>query len=225
MQLKSGIWLFLGILVGSLSIFDGVCALAAESPRVGRDAAREYMKKGHYPPVGSSETTEGSYGRSSSTGSHYIGLQVGRFLNSESYEWALTEKIDQVAQTNFTIEYLISQEYANFDIGMRIEHTSYRVLEYSPAKVSVLASWTFPEVETRFPLYFGAALGPGFFVRQLPNESNLTLDYEIYMGLRFLEIQSAFGLSLEGGLKNHLHVLTNGQLNGNYMALGSTFLF
>ncbi len=195
--------------------------IAGAVPNVGREAAREFMKKSNYPErVTASEASSGI-----GPSDHFVGLQVGRFLNSEAYEWAQKEKAENVGKTNFALTYLVSQYYSGFDLSMRLEATNYQIREWDTQKLSFLAAMSFPEVQTQFPLYFGAALGPAVFSRQVPDESVLALDYQLYMGLRFFDVWDSVGLNFEGGIKNHVHLLTNGQLNGNFLALGTVFLF
>jgi hypothetical protein len=45
------------------------------------------------------------------------------------------------------------------------------------------------------------------------------------MGVRFENIYEGAGFLIEGGLKNHLHLLTDGQFNGTYLAGGMVFVF
>ncbi len=201
--------------------FSAASVLAQATPSVGREAAREYMKKDNYPQRMAASEARSDSGPSD----HFVGLQVGRFMSSESYEWSQKEKLENVARNNFALTYLVGQYNSGFDLSLRLETTSYQIRQWDTQKLSFLAAWSFPEVQTRFPLYFGAALGPSVFSRQVPDESTLAMDYQLFMGLRFFEVWDAIGLNLEGGIKNHVHVLTNGQMNGNFLALGTVFLF
>ena len=74
-------------------------------------------------------------------------------------------------------------------------------------------------------LYFGFAAGPGIFFKQLEDESSLSLDYQLFLGLRLFNIFDSTGFYIESGLRNHLHITSDGQLNGTYFGAGAVFTF
>jgi hypothetical protein len=86
-------------------------------------------------------------------------------------------------------------------------------------------SATFPDADSKFPLYFGLAGGLGVFMTQIPDESPVTFDYQLFAGVRIFEIFEKTGFYIEGGLKNHLQLTSSGQLNGTYIAAGLLFTF
>jgi hypothetical protein len=74
-------------------------------------------------------------------------------------------------------------------------------------------------------LYFGAGAGLGIFVKQLPSESQLALDYQLIGGARFLDVFDNVGIIVEAGLKNHLMLDFSGQYNGVFVNAGAVFAF
>lgn len=80
-------------------------------------------------------------------------------------------------------------------------------------------------MKSGFPLYFGGGAGVGVFFKQLRDESSLSLDYQLVMGLRLLRLIGETGLVLETGMKNHVHLLSDGQYNGVFLTLGAAFNF
>lgn len=83
----------------------------------------------------------------------------------------------------------------------------------------------FPDASSKFPLYFGVGAGLGVFVKQLSGESAMSLDYQVLAGARFFDLFNNAGFFLEAGLKNHMHMLSDGQFNGTFVAAGSVFTF
>jgi hypothetical protein len=92
-------------------------------------------------------------------------------------------------------------------------------------KFSIMPIITFPDASSRFPLYFGVGLGLGVFGNQIPGESTLALDYSLIAGARFFNLWGQTGLFVEGGIKNHLHLLSDGQFNGTFISSGLVFTF
>ncbi len=91
--------------------------------------------------------------------------------------------------------------------------------------MSILAAVLLPDISSQFPFYFGAAVGPGVYFKQLDGESSITLDYQLLLGLRFLNVIDSVGFFVETGLQNHIHILSDGQLNSSYLIGGVLFSF
>jgi hypothetical protein len=108
---------------------------------------------------------------------------------------------------------------------MRFDVSRFALKEESVTKFSFLPIITFPDAGSRFPLYFGAGLGIGVFGTQLNGESSLALDYHLLAGARFFNIWDMTGLFVEGGVKNHVHIFSDGQFNGTYITTGLLFTF
>jgi hypothetical protein len=53
----------------------------------------------------------------------------------------------------------------------------------------------------------------------------LSFDYQLIAGVRFTNLSGRFGLFFEYGLKNHLHLLSDGQVNGTFLSGGAVFSF
>lgn len=225
------------------------------APKVGRTAAARYfqnqsqggasggysqggMKAGNSasvatPTVRSEErTNKGSERLQRSTssvystpGTHYMTLGGGSFIESKAYKWGkFHEKSKDVGKMSLDVSYRLSQDDYLFDQLLRLNYSKYSFSK-NISKVGFLYAVSFPEASTRFPLYFGFAVGPGVFLSQLEDESVLSLDYQMYTGLRLFNLAGQVGLYIEGGIKNHFLLLSDGQFNGTYIAAGAVFDF
>jgi hypothetical protein len=111
------------------------------------------------------------------------------------------------------------------DYSLRVSYQEYQPHDQTAKKLIFSYALTLPDAESRFPLYFGAGLGAGVFLSQLPDESPVTLDYQLFLGMRLFNVVESTGFYLEGGLKNHLQLTSDGQLNGTYVSAGAVFTF
>jgi hypothetical protein len=90
------------------------------------------------------------------------------------------------------------------------------------SKLAFLYHLSFPR-RLSFPVYLGAGVGPGYFLRQNRGFSEFSLDYKAYAGLR---LHNDFGqYFLQAGMKNHIHVLDSGQFIGWYISSGVAYSF
>jgi hypothetical protein len=116
-------------------------------------------------------------------------------------------------------------QWSGFDVNIKADFTEYEVDEVRPTKMSAMPLLTFPRSDSGFPLYFGFGAGLGVFFTQVEAESNLSFDYQLIAGVRFINLSGRFGLFFEYGLKNHLHLLSDGQVNGTFLSGGAVFSF
>lgn len=186
----------------------------AEDPVVGKNAAGKYFQR----DAEIKETT------ARTTGEGLLMLHVGGFTSSTSYQWGGNAKQTDIGKATYGVTYLYDR-WGNLDVNIRMDFIEYKVVNERALKLSLLPLWTFPMAERHFPLYFGFGVGPGVFFNQLPEESNLSLDYQLIAGARFLDLYENFGAFIEFGLKNHLHVLSDGQFNGTALVAGCAFTF
>lgn len=209
--------IILSFLLVSLSFIETVYA---QQPRVGRKAAAQYFQKEVEP---SKETyTEERAG--SGGGDRLLMLHIGGYSQSTSYSWKDSEKRGGVGKATYGITYLYDQ-WSGLDVNVRFDFNEYRLDSERATKLSLLPIWTFPNAETRFPLYFGAGAGLGIYFTQIPEESNISLDYQLLAGVRFMDLIENFGAFIEFGMKNHLHLLSDGQFNGTALSAGAVFSF
>jgi len=207
-------------------------------PQVGRRAAARYMgKKGD----SSSETDQDdgapeaqqpvkteSRRRPASVSTpseHYMAVHVGAFLSDNAWLWGEPKAQTNVGGWNFGVTYRIGEWVNSMDLAIRVDALSYNLHDGRATKLSFMPAITFPDASARFPLYFGAAAGLGVFVQQLTAESPLSFDYSLFGGVRFFDVLENTGFFIEGGLKNHFLLLSDGQYNGIYTALGCVFTF
>jgi hypothetical protein len=192
-------------------------------PTVGKKRATEYFLKRKQ--VSSSSSSSGTRQVSSSGGDpRYLAIHVGGFLDSTSYNWGHRDKRDP-GLLNFGVSYRVGEWVNSMDLLFRAEFTNFKLDEGRAQKLSFLALLTFPDANSRFPLYFGAGLGPGIFTKQIKDESALALDYQIVAGARFFDVLDTLGFQFEVGLKNSVHLLDDGQFTGFFMGVGAVFSF
>lgn len=154
----------------------------------------------------------------------YMAIHVGTFFADQAYKWGKGD-MDSIGKLNAGVDYRIGEWVNSMDLGFRLDFTSYGLDEGNARKLSTGLILTFPDANSRFPLYFGGGLGAGFFIKQINNESALALDYSVFGGVRFLDVIERLGFMVEAGLKNHFHILSDGQFNGAYINVGSVFAF
>lgn len=189
-------------------------ALFADAPKVGRKAAAKYFERDAEVLRSPAQSSE-----------NVLMLHLGRFVNSQAYQWKDSGKQEDVAKATYGVTYLFDQ-WNSLDVNIRADFSEYLLSGNSRAvKLSLMPVWTFPRAETRFPLYFGFGAGLGVFFQQIENESNLSFDYQLLMGARFMDILESVGFFIEFGMKNHLHILSDGQLNGTAISAGAIFSF
>ncbi len=180
--------------------------------KTGKEEARKYF-------------TRKSSGSFSGSREHFMMLHLGSFLNDVTYKWGGDEKRNDIAHFNIGVTYKFKEWHDLTDVLFRGEFIEYSIKDISPLKLSLVPLLIFPEVGSRFPIYFGAGIGLGIFFKNVKGESIFSLDYQLFTGVRFFDVLGRVGLFLEGGLKNHLHLFTNGQFNGVFLSAGTVFLF
>lgn len=186
-------------------------------PVVGRDAAAKYFGK-------TREPAESDYGGGSAS-EHYLALHVGRYMASQSYEWSKDGQEDDVGHNSFGVTYRMGEWKSSMDLGLRIDYNEFEVAGEKPTKLSFMPILTFPDASSKFPLYFGAGMGLGVFFKQVSNKSAISLDYQLFAGARFFNVFENTGFFIEAGLKNHIFLLSTGQLNGTFLSAGLVFTF
>jgi hypothetical protein len=187
---------------------------ALAEPVVGRDAAAGYM--------GKKSTEETSYRNSRN---HYMALHIGKLLNADSWKWGSQDKNNNVGSATVGVTYRVKEWMETTDFLIRIDFNEYNIDGKKPQKLSFIPMILFPEASSEFPLYFGAGAGLGVFFKQLNAESSLALDYQMIVGIRFFDVFDNVGMFLESGLKNHIQLTDDGQVNSSYIATGALFSF
>ena len=196
------------------SVLLSLSVARAEDPKVGKNAASKYFQS-------TSEVRDAS---SQSLSEGLLMLHVGGFSSSTSYNWKDNNKRGGVGKATYGVTYLYDH-WNGLDVNLRFDFIEYKIDEERALKLSLLPLWTFPMAAKHFPLYFGLGVGPGIFFNQLADESNLSLDYQLIAGARFMDLYENFGAFIEFGLKNHLHILSDGQFNGTALVAGAVFTF
>ncbi len=196
-------------------------------PVVGKKAADKYFGRG---PAAAVDVTDSDRENSSERRSAGVGgdemmmLSLGTFLNSSSYNWKGSDKREDIGRLSYGVTYLFDR-WSKLDTNLRMDFNDYKVGDDRALKLSIMPLWTFPAMDTRFPIYFGFGMGLGVFFQQVPEESNLSFDYQLVAGVRFMDLFQNFGFFSEIALKNHLHLLSDGQFNGTALTAGAVFTF
>jgi hypothetical protein len=212
------------VLILTLNLFFGFGFKAlADAPKVGREAAARYFQnEKNAEKRGTASESEGSSGKRKG---HYMAVGFGTFSESTAYNWGQNGKEDKIGKWGADLTYRLDEQEYLFDQSLKVSYAQYGPVNQEASKLSFLFAMTLPEAGSKFPLYFGAAGGLGLFLKQLSDESVISLDYQLYLGLRTFNVFDTMGLFVEGGLRNHLQVTSDGQFNGTFLSLGSVFVF
>ena len=196
--------------------------------RVGRQAAAKYMAPKN-PDSGTEVQTESERprerGYSAGASDHYLAVHVGWFANDNAYKWGAADSQQNVGRYNFGLTYRMGEWVNSMDLLFRFDVARMNLADGGVTKFSLLPMVTFPDASSRFPLYFGAGIGLGVFGNQIAGESAISLDYQVVAGARFFNLWGQTGLFVEGGVKNHILLLSDGQFNGTFIATGLVFTF
>lgn len=195
----------------------------ADAPKVGRAAAAKYFEKKP------EELSRSRYLSSIEEGlgleERYMTFGGSTYTKSDSYSWGTTSgKQTDVGKAGIDMTYRL--DTSNYvDYALRVLYTEYEPNNQKANKLSFLYTVLLPDAGSKFPLYFGAAIGPGIFMTQLTDESSVSLDTQLFIGLRIFNLFEKTGFYIESGLKNHLQLTSDGQLNGVYFSAGAIFTF
>ncbi len=197
--------------------------LYAIAPKVGRLAAAKYFQKNPDEKEKNIRYLASEEGGLSAD-ERYLAFGASVFTKSDAFSWGDVNKEQDVGKLGFDMTYRLSE--SNYiDYALRVLYTEYEPLKQKANKMSFMYAILLPDAGSKFPLYFGAAAGPGVFFTQLSNESRVTLDYQLFLGFRIFNLFDSTGFYIEGGMKNHLQLTSDGQLNGTYLAGGAIFTF
>lgn len=154
----------------------------------------------------------------------YLAVHLGTFFTGQSYRWGATDEAG-VGKLNAGVTYRLGEWVNSMDFALRVEYTNYELEAGSAKKLSFGTVLSFPDSNSRFPLYFGGGLGAGLFIQQIRSKSPVALDWQLFAGVRFLDVFERIGFMVESGLKNHMFLLSDGQFNGVFINVGSVFAF
>lgn len=188
------------------------------APSTGKEKAKQYFQ--------TRKSTGASRGPAQEGGAtpRYLAIHIGKMFADQAYNWGDNDQ-KNIGGLNMGVTYRLGEWINSMDFAMRIEYTNYSLVESPARKLSFSPILTFPDANSRFPLYFGAGVGAGLFVKQLHSESVLALDYQLIAGARFLNVFDNLGFMIETGIKNHMLILSEGQYNGVFINVGTVFAF
>lgn len=220
----------------------------AYAPKVGKAAAARYFQneRKHDGRVSSAEEESGyDYGAESSSnnssqspkprparhvanenaGDHYMSLGFGTFSEGTAYNWGQNGREEDIGKWGADLTYRMSEQEYLFDQSLKLSYAQYKPALQDSSKLSFMYAITFPEAGSQFPIYFGAAVGLGVYLKQVSDESMITADYQLFIGARIFNLFDSVGLYVEGGMRNHLHITSDGQFNGTFLSAGMVFTF
>ncbi len=189
---------------------------------VGRKAAEKYMAPRDDAPA---PARDRDMGQQLSATDHYLAIHIGQFVSDNAYRWGTRDNQSNVGNAVVGVTYRMGEWQHSMDLALRLDYNAFGLDDGTAGKLSFLPMITFPDASSRFPLYLGAGVGLGIFTKQIDQKSSLALDYQLVLGARFFEVFANTGFFLEAGLKNSLFLLTNGQFNGTFVAIGPVFTF
>jgi hypothetical protein len=190
-------------------------------PRVGRDEAAKYFQVSEPQEY----KTENGSSRSAGPDDHYLAVSFSKYMASQSYDWGDNGQEDDVGGNSFGVTYRVNEWHNSMDLNLRLDYSEYNLAGGRPTKLSFLPLLTFPDSASRFPLYFGIGAGLGVFFKQIDGKSPISFDYQLVAGARFFDVFENTGFFIEAGLKNHILIVSSGQLNGTFLAAGMVFTF
>ncbi|MBC7420208.1 MAG: hypothetical protein H7328_05720 [Bdellovibrio sp.] len=198
----------------------------ANSPKVGRNAAAKYFMGEKNQGAGEYQSSprKPNSVESLTPDERYLTFGLSNYMSSDSYNWGGPNE-EKVGKWGVDMTYRLSEYHSLLDEAIRVSYTEYEPTGKRASKLSFLYTIMLPDAGSKFPLYFGAGAGPGIFLKQLENESPLSLDYQLFLGLRLFNLFDNTGFYFEGGIKNHLQLTSDGQLNGAYISTGAIFTF
>ncbi len=205
-------------------LFFSNIVLAEETHKVGKAAAARYFQNEKLNEKRNLASEE-KVNLKKDSKSHYMSLGFGTFSSATGFNWAQSGREDKIGKWGIDLTYRFEEQEYLFDQLLKISYNEYKPVEEESNKLSFLYALIMPEADSQFPLYFGAAAGLGIYTKQISPESLLSLDYQLYLGLRAFNVFDSVGFYVEGGLRNHLHILSDGQFNGTFLSLGSVFTF
>lgn len=202
----------------------------ANAPKVGRNAAAKYFQANNQSSNNQQDNEEQSNRHPSSIDSlkddeHYLAIGIGSFTQTDSYNWGQSTKEEDVGKYGIDMTYRLAQEGYLFDQALRVSYNEFKPAGERTSKLSFMYGMTLPDAGSKFPLYFGIAAGPGIFLKQISGESSISFDYQLFLGLRLFNLFENTGFYIEGGLRNHLLLTSDGQLNGTFVSAGAVFTF
>lgn len=200
---------------GRTAVDDETGSTVADASSSPEDNARKYFRQ----PT--SDSGSGTVG----PGQHYLAIGLGGFTSSDSYEWGQTPHTTGTGRLLGELTYRIAPLSALADWALRADLIGYQLPESTATQLAVSPILMFPDSGSKFPLYFGVGMGPGIFLSQLTQESFLALNYQLFAGIRFFDVLGSTGFFAEFGLKNQVLLLSSGQFNGEYVAVGAVFMF
>lgn len=191
------------------------------SPKVGEAAARKFFRK----PASENASSSSSSSGTDWSSEHYLAVHLGSFISSDSYQWGQNPHQTSVGRLNLGLTYRLGSMGSLADTAIRADFLGFSLPEGNPIQVAFLPMILLPEASSKFPLFFGLGLGPGFFFNQISQESFLSVNYQLVAGARFFNVLQSTGFFIEGGLKNGFLLLTDGQYLGYFLAIGAVFAF
>jgi hypothetical protein len=194
------------------------------SATTGKAKANQYFKsrKEERSAPAATESTGGAGGATP----HYLALEIGGFIQGQEYKWGEGGGRN-AGRFNGGVTYRMGEWVNSTDLGIRLEYSTFSLgdAEGDARALSFTPMLTFPDANSRFPLYFGGGVGLDMFIQQVHDRSSVALTWQVVAGARFMDVFPNIGFLVETGLKNHVLLLSEGQYNGVFLNGGVVFAF
>lgn len=155
-------------------------------------------------------------------------IHVGKNIRKDqATHWGGHEKKENIGQLNLGITYKTAFSDRLIDFNIRTEFNSYQWdKDTRLVKFSLLPLITLPSVDSLFPFYLGLSGGVGtFFFNPDYEDSYFTLDYQLLVGFRLIDLFNRLGVFVEVSRKSHIFFMDKGKYQGFYLSLGVFFGF
>src|SRR5665213_1048164 len=183
------------------------------SPETGKAKAKQYFQSRKGEKAAGATVVEGG------AAPHILALQIGTFFSDNSYKWGDSDH-PSTGKLNAGVTYRMGEWVNSMDFSIRIEYTDFDFGNGVAKAISFSPIITFPDANSRFPLYFGAGVGAGLFVQQVHDRSPISLDWQVVVGARFFDVFEKIGFVVETGMKNHVLLFSEGQDNAVFVNVG-----
>ncbi len=154
---------------------------------------------------------------------HYFALHIGTYVDSQGYKWGTGDQHD-IGKFNAGVTYRLGEAVNSADFMIRMEYSSYSLDEGDAHKLAFIAMITFPDSNSKFPLYIGAGAGPGFFCTAawpIRDVSRLSAGRRCPIP----NVVDNLGFFVEFGMKNDFQLFSSGQFNGLFLGAGAAWTF
>lgn len=162
--------------------------------------------------------------------SRLIGISGGHTFYSSAFNWGnrqCSDKCQDVGGYQFGLVYGTKMNWHSVDLLWKGTVNFFNLKgEYEPISFSIRPNLVFPEFKSNIPLYVGIGAGVGMFARQAFETSALSVDVDMYVGVRAMNVLSSLGFFAEVGWQTKIFLLSDrGRFRSGYVLAGTGLNF